>query len=136
MCGLMLLRGTAYGATALLSQAVGAGNHVRAGQLLQRMLLLHLALVLAVSTPAVAAAESVLAAVGTPAAVAAEAAAFCWIRLLGLPFVAVTFDVAALLAAQRQTTGARHRPTPHPPSLTGGTSVRRGPPCSCTQARW
>ena len=51
MAGQMLLKSSAFGVTALFAQAYGAGNHRRVGHVLQRVLLMHLLTIVAITLP-------------------------------------------------------------------------------------
>ena len=101
MVGNMLLKSSAFGATSLLSQAHGAANHRRVGELLQRMVLLHLCVICCFSLPLAAAAPLILRAVGQPNLVVTSATRFIWLRLLGLPGLAISTDINLFLVAQR-----------------------------------
>ena len=83
---LMLIRGSTFGASPLLSQAFGAGNHARVGIVLTRILSIHALMIVLLSLPLTAIAEPLLLAVGQPAYVASHAQQFIWLRLLGQPF--------------------------------------------------
>ena len=101
--GQALVKGTAFGAAPLLSQAHGARRHCRVGELLHRLLLLHLATLTLVSAPLALAARALLVGTGQPAHIAADAHLFILWRLAGLPFYAAFADLTAYCAAQ-----ARH----------------------------
>ena len=98
---LMLIRGSTFGASPLLSQAFGAGNHARVGIVLTRILSIHALMIVLLSLPLTAIAEPLLLAVGQPAYVASHAQQFIWLRLLGQPGVIFREDVTTFLAAQR-----------------------------------
>ena len=98
---LMLIRSSTFGAVPLYSQSFGAGNHIRCGHVLMRVLLLHGLLLLAVSIPATACAGGLLRASGQPAAIVSYAQTFIWTRLGGLPGVILIADLSAFLNAQR-----------------------------------
>ena len=70
---LMLIRSSTFGASPLLSQAFGAGNHARVGVVLMRILAIHAVMIVLLSLPLTAIAGRLLVAVGQPAFVAAHA---------------------------------------------------------------
>tara|TARA_B110001452_G_scaffold236876_1_gene216405 strand:- start:346 stop:1821 length:1476 start_codon:yes stop_codon:yes gene_type:complete len=98
---LMLIRSSTFGASPLLSQAYGAGNHIRVGVVLMRVLAIHAVAVVCFSLPLTAIAGPLLTAAGQPATVVTYAQRFIWIRLMGLPGVTVNIDVTTFLNAQR-----------------------------------
>jgi MATE family multidrug resistance protein len=98
---LMLIRSSTFGASPLLSQAFGAGNHARVGIVLMRILAIHAVMIVLLSLPLTAIAGPLLVAVGQPAFVASHAQQFIWVRLLGLPGVIFREDVTTFLSAQR-----------------------------------
>lgn len=98
---LMLIRSSVFGASPLLSQAHGAGNHVRVGVVLMRVLAFHAAMILLLSLPLTALVGPLLTACGQPAATVQHAQLFVWVRLLGLPGMTVTLDLTTFLNAQR-----------------------------------
>ncbi|KAL3932531.1 MAG: hypothetical protein SGPRY_000660 [Prymnesium sp.] len=98
---LMLIRSSTFGATPLISQAFGAGNHIRVGVVLMRILAIHACMAVAISLPLTAIARPLLVSVGQPARLASLAQRFLWIRLLGLPAVIVNVDVSTFLNAQQ-----------------------------------
>ena len=98
---LMLIRSSTFGASPLLSQAHGAGNHIRVGVVLMRMLAIHAVAVVCFSLPLTALAGPLLTAAGQPSTVVTYAQRFVWIRLMGLPGVTVNIDVTTFLNAQR-----------------------------------
>jgi MATE family multidrug resistance protein len=101
MIGLMLIKSSSFGATPLYSQAFGAGNYLRVGQVLLRICLIHLTVLMVVSLPLTGATHAILVAVGQPPAVAAAAHEFVWWRMLGMPFAGLTNNLTAFLIAQR-----------------------------------
>ena len=101
ICGQSFIIATSFGATSLLSQAFGAKNFVRVGQVLQRMLLIHLTIFLLLVVPLAVWCEPLLLAAGQPADVAAITKRFVWGRVFAMPFVILSTDLTAFLAAQR-----------------------------------
>lgn len=99
---LMLIRSSTFGATPLLSQAFGAGNHHRVGVVLMRVLALHTCVVICFSLPLTAAAGPLLVAVGQSTTLADHAQTFLWLRFIGLPGVVIATDISTFLNAQRQ----------------------------------
>ena len=98
---LMLIRSSTFGASPLLSQAFGAGNHLRVGIVLTRILAIHAVMFFLLSLPLTAIAGPLLRAVGQPEVIAGNAQTFIWLRLLGLPAIALREDVTTFLNAQR-----------------------------------
>ena len=98
---LMLIRSSTFGASPLLSQSHGAGNHVRVGVVLMRVLAIHAVAVVCFSLPLTAIAGPLLTTVGQPVTVVTYAQRFIWIRLMGLPAVTINIDVTTFLNAQR-----------------------------------
>ena len=81
------------GLTSLASQAIGAGNLARAGDLLQRQILLHLVVVCLPVGILWFNALPLLTALGQPAEISALAAQFLKWRIPGLPFYTLQRDV-------------------------------------------
>jgi len=100
-CGNMLLKGSAFGSTPLLSQAFGASNHARIGQLLHRMMLIHALVVLCITLPFTLLAFRILSSTGQPRQISELAADFIWWRLAAIPFVSLTQNLTNFLVAQR-----------------------------------
>ena len=90
-----------FGATPLIGQAFGAGNHARCGIVLMRVLAVHVVVMLLLSGPLTGVAGPLLRAVGQPAVIADNAQLFILVRYAGLPSVIVATDLTAYLNAQR-----------------------------------
>jgi len=98
--GISLLIGAGSGISPLVSQAFGAGNFKRCGDILQRQFAIHIVVVLLVGAIWLNT-ENILVALRQPAAVARLAGEFvCW-RIPALPFFALKEDVTNYLMAQQ-----------------------------------
>eukprot|EP00930_Biecheleria_cincta_P017153 TRINITY_DN13715_c0_g1_i1.p1 TRINITY_DN13715_c0_g1~~TRINITY_DN13715_c0_g1_i1.p1 ORF type:complete len:462 (+),score=52.75 TRINITY_DN13715_c0_g1_i1:101-1486(+) len=100
VAGLSLIIGTGAGAQPLISQAFGANNFQRCGDLLQRQLAIHSVLVLIIgviwwNT------KTVLVFFGQPADVASLAGQFLRWRIAALPALVLKENIANYLVAQR-----------------------------------
>jgi len=98
--GYSLIVGTGGGAQPLISQAFGANNYRRCGDLLQQQFAIHAILCLPIAAMWWWT-EDLLIAIGQPAKVAALTGDFMRWRLLGLPFLALREDMMYYLLAQR-----------------------------------
>lgn len=97
--GISFVIGFGAGAQPLVSQAFGAGNWRRCGDLLQRQLAIHLLVVIAVGVVWYKT-EAILLAAKQPAHVAALTADFVFWRLPALPFLVVKEDLKVFCQAQ------------------------------------
>ena len=101
--GVSVVIGFALGLPPLVSQAFGAGNYGRCGQLLQRQMLIHFLVVL----PPVAflwlSCKPILLALGQPPRIVELTHEFLMWRLPALPFLCVSEDISYFLKAQRVT---------------------------------
>lgn len=97
MTGFSVIIGFALGLPALASQAFGAGNYRRCGELLQRTMLIHLCVILPLVTLAWLNAERLLLAMRQPPAIAALTQEFLLWRLPSLPFFALSYDISNFL---------------------------------------
>jgi len=98
--GYSLIIGFGGGAQPLISQAFGAGNYTRCGDLLQRQLAIHLVMCIAIAIVWWKT-EAILLCLGQPATVASLTGEFMRWRLPGLPFLALREDMNSFLIAQR-----------------------------------
>lgn len=100
VAGQMVIVSTGNCSGTFISQAFGAGNFVRCGEVLQRQLMMHVFVVLIVS-PGWLWCEQLLVAFGQPGAIAARTAQFVRWRMAALPCLAITRDFQWYLLAQR-----------------------------------
>lgn len=98
--GFSLIVGFGAGATPLISQAFGARNFQRCGDLVQRQLAIH-AMLLPLVGGIWYCTESILLAFGQPPVVSKLSADFMRWRILALPFFALKEDLICYLTAQR-----------------------------------
>eukprot|EP00747_Dinoflagellata_sp_TGD_P204391 gnl/TRDRNA2_/TRDRNA2_78063_c0_seq1.p1 gnl/TRDRNA2_/TRDRNA2_78063_c0~~gnl/TRDRNA2_/TRDRNA2_78063_c0_seq1.p1 ORF type:complete len:485 (+),score=70.25 gnl/TRDRNA2_/TRDRNA2_78063_c0_seq1:122-1456(+) len=98
--GVSLVTGSGAGAGPLISQAFGANNFVRCGDLLQRQVGIHVVLVAFISAVWLST-EQILVAFRQPLRIARLTAQFMRWRIAGLPFFAVREDMRTYLCAQR-----------------------------------
>merc|ERR1740139_1667147 len=87
------------GQSALVSQAFGAGNHVRCGEVLQQQMGVHAVLCVAICGMWYAT-RPILIALGQPALVADLVGSFMRIRIVALPFFAIRENLDNFLNAQ------------------------------------
>jgi multidrug resistance protein, MATE family len=99
--GISIVVGFALGLSPLCSQAFGAGNYKRCGDLLQRQLLIHLLL----TCPPIALVwwkcEYFLVLMNQPPKISKLCAQFLMWRLPGLPFTCISEDLTAFIKSQR-----------------------------------
>merc|ERR1740129_2486471 len=98
--GQAMIMGSGIGSVTLISQAFGAKNYVRCGDILQRQLAIHAVIVLGLALLWIKA-EDILVAAGQPDYVAARTAEFVRWRLAALPCTAIIRDWQSYLLAQR-----------------------------------
>merc|ERR1740129_1625070 len=98
--GQAMIMGSGIGSVTLISQAFGAKNYVRCGDILQRQLAIHAVIVLGLALLWTKA-EDILVAAGQPDYVAARTAEFVRWRLAALPCIAIIRDWQSYLLAQR-----------------------------------
>lgn len=98
--GISLLVGSGAGAQPLISQAFGAKNYKRCGDLLQRQFAIHVVLVFVVGLLWFFA-EQILLACKQPANISALAGQFSIWRIAALPAFAMKEDITCYLMAQR-----------------------------------
>lgn len=99
--GLSVFVGFALSIPPLVSQAYGAGNYPRCGDLLQRQLAMHLILLCPLVFMMWSNAEAILIACHQPPEVAALATEFLRWRLPALPFMALSENLNYFLKAQK-----------------------------------
>jgi Na+-driven multidrug efflux pump len=95
--GISLIVGFGTGLTPLASQAFGAGNFRRVGDLLQRQILMHVLLVCAPVTLVWLYAEQILLFFQQPAEISALTGDFLRWRIAALPFIALQGDLETVL---------------------------------------
>ena len=100
LVGVSTIIGVGSGLGPLCAQAFGAGEHGRVGDLLQRQLVIHGALLVPVGLLFLCA-EPLLRALGQPEVTAALAGRYCLRRLPALPALAVVDSVRQYAVAQR-----------------------------------
>eukprot|EP00971_Amphidinium_carterae_P261047 5178459-Amphidinium_carterae.1 len=98
--GYSFIVGTGGGAQPLISQAFGAGNYRRCGDMLQQQFAIHAILCLPIAAMWWWT-EDILIATGQPAQIAALTGEYMRWRLLGLPFLALREDMMFYLLGQR-----------------------------------
>ena len=103
--GLSVIIGFSTGLSPLASQAFGAGNLRRVGQLLQRQVMMHLLLICVPVAIIWLATEPLLLSLGQPPDIAALSRLFLYWRLPALPFMALQQDLTIVLQAQRVVKG-------------------------------
>ena len=92
--------GFSSGMSVLVSQAYGAKNFVRCGNILLKQLGVHVAVVVMIAVLWLNA-EKVLLLCKQPPEVARLTGLFIWWRLPSLPFFALRLDLSTFLASQR-----------------------------------
>ena len=95
--GISLILGFGTGLFPLASQAFGAKNYKRVGDLVQRQILLHMLLVCLPVSILWLFTEDILIAVNQPAEIAQLTGSFLRWRIVALPFIALQQDLEALM---------------------------------------
>jgi MATE family multidrug resistance protein len=103
--GVSVIIGFSTGLSPLASQAFGAGNLRRVGQLLQRQVMMHLLLICVPVAVIWLATEPLLLFLGQPPEIAALSRVFLYWRIVALPFLALQQDLTLALQAQRVVKG-------------------------------
>mmetsp|Transcript_107724 Transcript_107724/g.310149 ORF Transcript_107724/g.310149 Transcript_107724/m.310149 type:complete len:573 (+) Transcript_107724:112-1830(+) len=102
LTGVAFIIGFGAGAAPLVSQAVGAGNWPRCGDVLQRQLAIH-GIAFLITAMIWWNTESILVAMKQPATIARLSARFVWWRLPGIPGQALNQDLKVYLQAMNVT---------------------------------